>query len=56
MSRCFFASGSGATSAPGRYAMDFAQSADTALQRISDAAGASLIDPFRHQHARDERP
>ena len=39
----------------GRYAMDFAQSADTALQRISDAAGASLIDPFRHQHARNER-
>jgi hypothetical protein len=43
MSRCFFASGSGATSAPGRYAMDFDQSADTALQRISDAAGASLV-------------
>ena len=42
MSRCFFASGSGATSAPGRYAMDFAQSADTALQRISDAAGAEI--------------
>jgi hypothetical protein len=28
--------------APGRYAMDFDQSADTALQRISDAAGASV--------------
>jgi hypothetical protein len=42
MSRCFFASGSGATSAPGRYAMDFAQSADTTLQRISDAAGAEI--------------
>jgi CheY-like chemotaxis protein len=27
----------------GRFAMDFAQSADSALQRISDAAGASLI-------------
>jgi len=27
----------------GRYTMDFARSADTALQRISDAAGASLI-------------
>jgi CheY-like chemotaxis protein len=27
----------------GRFTMDFAQSADSALQRISDAAGASLI-------------
>jgi CheY-like chemotaxis protein len=27
----------------GRLTMDFAQSADTALQRIGDAAGASLI-------------
>jgi CheY-like chemotaxis protein len=27
----------------GRFTMDFAQSADGALQRISDAAGASLI-------------
>ena len=27
----------------GRFAMEFAQSADKALQRISDAAGASLI-------------
>ena len=27
----------------GRFTMEFAQSADSALQRISDAAGASLI-------------
>ena len=27
----------------GRFSMDFAQSADSALQRISDTAGASLI-------------
>jgi CheY-like chemotaxis protein len=27
----------------GRFTMDFVQSADSALQRISDAAGASLI-------------
>ena len=27
----------------GRFTMDFAQSADSALQRISDTAGASLI-------------
>ncbi len=27
----------------GRYTMEFAQSAPTALQRISDAAGVSLI-------------
>jgi len=27
----------------GRFTMDFAQSGDSALQRISDAAGASLI-------------
>src|SRR6187200_1712680 len=27
----------------GRFAMEFARSADNALQRISDAAGASLI-------------
>src|SRR5882762_934025 len=27
----------------GRFTMDFAQSADSALQRIRDAAGASLI-------------
>ena len=27
----------------GRFTMDFAKSADSALQRISDAAGASLI-------------
>ena len=27
----------------GRFMMEFAQSADSALQRISDAAGASLI-------------
>ena len=27
----------------GRFTMDFAQSADSALQRISNAAGASLI-------------
>ena len=27
----------------GRFTMDFAQSADSALQRIGDAAGASLI-------------
>jgi CheY-like chemotaxis protein len=27
----------------GRFTMDFAQSADSALQRISDAVGASLI-------------
>jgi len=27
----------------GRFTMDFAQSADSALQRISDAEGASLI-------------
>jgi CheY-like chemotaxis protein len=27
----------------GRFTMEFARSADSALQRISDAAGASLI-------------
>ena len=41
----------------GRFTMDFAQSADSALQRISDAAGA-VADPdlVRHQYARNERP
>jgi CheY-like chemotaxis protein len=39
-----------------RFTMEFAQSAPMALQRITDAAGVSLIfNPLRHQHARDER-
>ena len=41
----------------GRFTMDFAQSADSALQRI--ARGRRRIvdpDPVRHQHARNERP
>jgi CheY-like chemotaxis protein len=41
MSKCYFASSSGATSALA--AMEFAQSAAMALQRITDAAGLSLI-------------
>ena len=40
----------------GRFTMEFAQSAQMALQRITDAAGVSLIfNPLRHQRAGDER-
>ncbi len=38
-----------------RFTMEFAQSADAALQRTTNAAGVSLIlILFRHQHAVDE--
>jgi hypothetical protein len=40
----------------GRFTMEFTQSGPTALQRISDAAGVSLINPLRYQHAGNERP
>src|SRR5258708_18660814 len=43
MSRCCFVSSSGASSAPARFRMDFALSADSALQCMSDVAAASLI-------------
>ena len=36
----------------GRFAMEFAQSAVAALQRITDIRGALIL----HQHARHERP
>ena len=40
----------------GRFMMEFAQSAEAALQRITDAAGVSTHpDPVRHQHAGDDR-
>ena len=39
----------------GRFTMDFAQSGDGALQRITTPAAHRDPDPFRHQHARNER-
>ena len=42
----------------GRFTMDFAQCGNSALNLISDAAGASLIlilYPLRHQHAWNDR-
>ena len=39
----------------GRFTMEFAQSAPMALQRITDAAGVTHLDPLRHQHAGNER-
>ena len=40
-----------------RFTMEFAQSAQVALQRITDAGDAfAHLDPVRHQHAGDERP
>ena len=43
MSRCCFASTSGAISVLARFTMEFAQSGPAALQRISDAVGVLLI-------------
>ena len=43
MLRCCFASSFGVISRTGRFTMEFAQSGDMALQRITDAAGVSLI-------------
>jgi CheY-like chemotaxis protein len=41
----------------GRFIMEFAQSADAALQCITDARTASLIiDPVGHQHAGNDGP
>ena len=39
----------------GRFTMDFAQSADSALKLISDAAGVSLILILSDQHAWNDR-
>jgi hypothetical protein len=39
----------------GNFTMDFAQSADSALKLISDAAGIVDPDPFRHQRAWNDR-
>ena len=39
-----------------RFTMEFAQSAPMALQRITDAGDrVAHSDPFRHQHAGNER-
>jgi CheY-like chemotaxis protein len=43
MSRCCFASASGADLRAGRFTMEFAQSAPMALHRITDAGDRSLI-------------
>ena len=39
----------------GRFTMDFAQSADSALKLIRDAECIVDTDPFRHQHAWNDR-
>ena len=40
-----------------RFAMEFAQSAPEALERVGSAeSGEAHPDPLRHQHARHERP